>query len=56
MNEIAIGYALAGIAAIAAVTAWLVDFIDKWFLVRPRDVKHIEAYTNAQAKNKYMED
>ncbi|KXU03056.1 hypothetical protein WEIDD23_01902 [Weissella sp. DD23] len=56
MNELGIGYALAGIAAIAAVTAWLVDFIDMRFPVRPRDVKHTEAYTNAQAKNKYMED
>lgn len=56
MNEMAIGYALAGIAGIAAVTAWLVDFIDKCFPVRSRDAKQIEAYTNAQAKNKYMED
>lgn len=56
MNEMAIGYALAGIAAIAAVTAWLVDFIDMRLPVRPRDVKHIEAYTNAQAKNRFMED
>lgn len=51
---------VAALTILIAYTAAVVIMLNKLgqhgIALRPRDVKHIEAYTNAQAKNKYMED
>ena len=42
--------------AIAGVALYFVSKLGEHAPVKPRYKKHIEAYTNTQAKNKYMED
>ncbi|WP_259714449.1 hypothetical protein [Weissella confusa] len=51
----AIGLVLSWIA-IAAVALYFVSKLGAHAPVKPRYKKQIEAYTNTQAKNKYMED
>ncbi|WP_167849252.1 hypothetical protein [Weissella confusa] len=50
-----IGLVLSWIA-IAGVALYFVSKLGAHAPVKPRCKKRIEAYTNAQAKNKYMED
>ena len=50
-----IGLVLSWIA-IAGVALYFVSKLGSHAPVKPRYKKRIEAYTNAQAKNKYMED
>ena len=50
-----IGLVLSWIA-IAGVALYFVSKLGAHALVKPRYKKQIEAYTNTQAKNKYMED
>lgn len=51
----AIGLVLSWIA-IAGVALYFVSKLGAHVPVKPRYKKQIEAYTNTQAKNKYMED
>ena len=51
---------VAALTTLIAYTVVVVIMLNKLgqhgITLRPRDVKRIEANTNAQAKNKYMED
>ena len=57
MNNLLMGFCLVlSWIAIAGVALYFVSKLGAHTPVKPRYKKRIEAYTNAQAKNKYMED
>lgn len=57
MNNLLMGIGLVlSWIAIAGVALYFVSKLGAHVPVKPRYKKQIEAYTNTQAKNKYMED